>query len=93
MAAEMTPRPEIQITDEEDDNLDLIDRRKLHIEHCLMDSSLLFDSIFEAWRRVHEIRVGKRCDWPTRADYEDALRDPDPYDTYYIFYCLKKLSD
>jgi hypothetical protein len=87
---EMTPRPEIQVIDEEDDDLDLIDRRKLHIEYCLMNTSLVFDAAFEVWRRIHEIRVGKRSDWPTRRDWEDALLDPDPYDTYYIFYCLKK---
>jgi hypothetical protein len=87
---EMTPRPEIQVIDEKDDDLNLIDRRQLHIDYCLMNTSLVFDATFEAWRRVHVLRVGNRSNWPTQADYEDALRDPDPYDTYYIFYCLKK---
>lgn len=90
MEPEMTPRPEIVITEEEESD-EVVEQRRLHLEKCfLMASSLLFDSAFEAWRQVHRIRMGKPSDYGSQADYEAALLDPDPYEPDYIFYCMRK---
>jgi hypothetical protein len=90
MATEMTPRPEIEITEEEEHE-DVVEQRRLHLENCfLMASSLVFDAAFEAWRQVHRIRMGKPSNYATPADYEAALIDPYPYEPEYIFYCLGK---
>jgi hypothetical protein len=90
MASDMTPRPEIEITEDEESD-EVVEQRRLHLEKCfLMASSLLFDSAFEAWRQVHRIRIGKPTDYASRADYEAALIDPYPYEPEYIFFCLGK---
>ena len=89
MAAEMTPRPEIDITDEKE--LDhVVEDRKLFLERIKLEASLVFESVFEAWRRVHVIRMGKAAYYATPGDYELALIDPYPYEPEYIFYCLGK---
>ena len=89
MADEMTPRPEIQITDEEE--LDyVVEDRKLLLERIKMEASIIFESIFEAWRRVHRIRMGTADEYVNHAEYLKALEDPDPYESTYIFYCLGK---
>ena len=86
----MTPRPEIEITEEEECD-DVVEQRRLHLENCfLMTSSLVFDTAFEVLRQVHRIRMGKPEDYASRADYEAALLDPYPYEPEYIFYCLGK---
>lgn len=85
----MTPRPEIEITEEKE--LDyIVDQRRLYLEDCLMHSSLFFDTIFEAWRMAHLKRVGLPEDYESHDDYLMAKVDPDPYDKMYIFYCLRK---
>jgi len=90
MAAEMTPRPEIEVTNERE--LDsVVEQRKLHLEYCyLMTSSLVFDAVFEAWRRVHVIRMGTPSQYLNHAEYLKAIEDPYPYEPDYIFYCLGK---
>jgi len=89
MADEMTPRPEIEITDENELPY-IVEQRKLFLEGILMDTSLLFDTIFEAWRRVHVLRMGKSEEYVNHAEFIKALEDPDPYEPSYIFFCLEK---
>ena len=90
MADEMTPRPKIDITDEKERS-SVVEQRRLHLEHCyLMASSMVFDAVFEAWRQVHVLRMGKISDYATYADYKDAIDDPYPYEPEYLFYCLGK---
>jgi hypothetical protein len=89
MAAEMTPRPEIDITDEKELE-HVVEDRKLFLERIKLEASLVFESVFEAWRRVHVIRMGKAANYATPGDYELALIDPYPYEPEYIFYCLGK---
>jgi hypothetical protein len=89
MAAEMTPRPEIKITDEKELEY-VVQQRELFLESIKMEASLVFEAVFEAWRRVHVIRMGKAENYATPADYELALIDPYPYEPEYVFYCLGK---
>ena len=89
MAAEMTPRPEIEITDEKELEY-VVQQRELFLESIKMEASLVFEAVFEAWRRVHVIRMGKAENYATPADYELALIDPYPYEPEYVFYCLGK---
>lgn len=89
MAEEMTPRPQLDITDEEELEY-IVEERKLFLEAIKMEASFLFDAVFEAWRRVHHIRMGTANEYPNRGEYMKALEDPDPYDSTYIFYCLGK---
>ena len=89
MSAEMTPRPEIDITDEKELE-HVVEDRKLFLERIKLGASLVFESVFEAWRRVHVIRMGKAANYATPGDYELALIDPYPYEPEYIFYCLGK---
>lgn len=89
MTDEMTPRPEIEITDEKE--LDyIVEERKLFLEAIKMEASLVFETVFEAWRRVHRIRMGKPSDYATLMDYNLAIEDPYPYEPEYIFYCMRK---
>ena len=85
----MTPRPEIDITDEKELE-HVVEDRKLFLERIKLEASLVFESVFEAWRRVHVIRMGKAANYATPGDYELALIDPCPYEPEYIFYCLGK---
>ncbi len=85
----MTPRPEIDITDEKELE-HVVEDRKLFLERIKLEASLVFESVFEAWRRVHVIRMGKAANYATPGDYELALIDPYPYEPEYIFYCLGK---
>jgi len=85
----MTPRPEIEITDEKELE-HVVEDRKLFLERIKLEASLVFESVFEAWRRVHVIRMGKAANYATPGDYELALIDPYPYEPEYIFYCLGK---
>jgi hypothetical protein len=55
-----------------------------------MEASFIFESVFEAWRRVHQIRMGKSAEYVNHDEYLKALEDPDPYESTYIFYCLGK---
>ena len=89
MADEMTPRPEIDITDEKELEY-VIEQRELFLESIKMEASLVFESVFEAWRRVHQIRMGKSAEYVNHDEYLKALEDPDPYESTYIFYCLGK---
>jgi hypothetical protein len=89
MADEMTPRPEIEITDEKELEY-VIEQRELFLERIKMEASLVFESVFEAWRRVHQIRMGKSAEYVNHDEYLKALEDPDPYESTYIFYCLGK---
>lgn len=85
----MTPRPEIEITDEKE--LDyIIEERKLFLEAIKMEASLVFETVFESWRQVHRIRVGRPSNYATLADYNLAIEDPYPYEPEYIFYCMGK---
>lgn len=85
----MTPRPEIEITEEKE--LDyIVEQRKLHLEYCLMHTPLYFDTVFESWRMAHLARIGKPEDYVSYDDYIMAKLDPDPYDKMYIFFCLGK---
>jgi hypothetical protein len=89
MAAEMTPRPEIDITDEKE--LDyVVEQRRLFLEAIMMETSLVFDAVFEAWRRVHVIRMGKPAEYLNHDEYLKAIEDPYPYEPEYIFYCMGK---
>jgi hypothetical protein len=89
MAAEMTPRPEIEITDEKE--LDyVVEQRKLFLEAIMMETSLVFEAVFEAWRQVHRIRIGTPADYLNHAEYLKAVEDPYPYEPDYIFYCMGK---
>jgi hypothetical protein len=89
MAAEMTPRPEIDITDEKELE-HVVEDRKLFLERIKLEASLVFESVFEAWRRVHVIRMGKPAEYVNYDEYLKALEDPYPYEPEYIFYCLGK---
>lgn len=89
MAAEMTPKPEIDITDEKELE-HVVQQRELFLESIKMEASLVFESVFEAWRRVHQIRMGKSAEYVNHDEYLKALEDPDPYESTYIFYCLGK---
>lgn len=85
----MTPRPEIEITDEEEFE-HIIEERKLFLERIKMEASLVFEAVFEAWRQVHRVRIGTSADYLNRTEYLKALEDPYPYEPEYIFYCLGK---
>jgi hypothetical protein len=90
MADEMdTPRPVILITDEKSPPY-VVHERKLFFEDLMMGTSLVFDTVFEAWRQVHRIRMGVRDEYPDQEEYMKALEDPYPYEESYIFYCLGK---
>ena len=89
MATEMTPKPEIDITDEKEFEY-VIEDRKMFLERIKMEASFIFESVFEAWRRVHQIRMGKSAEYVNHDEYLKALEDPDPYESTYIFYCLGK---
>ena len=85
----MTPRPEIEITDEKE--LDyVVEQRKLFLEAIMMETSLVFEAVFEAWRQVHRIRIGTPADYLNHAEYLKAVEDPYPYEPDYIFYCMGK---
>lgn len=85
----MTPRPEIDITDEKELE-HVVEDRKLFLERIKLEASLVFESVFEAWRRVHVIRMGKPAEYVNYDEYLKALEDPYPYEPEYIFYCLGK---
>jgi hypothetical protein len=89
MAAEMTPRPEIEITEEKELE-HVVEDRKLFLERIKLETSLVFEAVFEAWRRVHQIRMGKSAEYVNHDEYLKAIEDPDPYESTYIFYCLGK---
>ena len=83
-----TPRPVILITDERSPP-GLIHERKLFFEDIMMGTSLVFDTIFEAWRQAHRARIGVRENFSTHEEFMKAVEDPDPYEPNYIFFCLK----
>ena len=85
----MTPKPEIDITDEKELE-HVVEQRELFLERIKMEASFIFESVFEAWRRVHQIRMGKSAEYVNHDEYLKALEDPDPYESTYIFYCLGK---
>jgi hypothetical protein len=89
MAAEMTPRPEIEITDEKELAY-VVEERTLFLERIKMEASLVFEAVFEAWRQVHRIRMGTSAQYLNHAEYLKALEDPYPYEPEYIFYCMRK---
>ena len=89
MAAEMTPRPEIEITDDKELPY-IVEQRRLFLQSIMLETSLVFDTVFEAWRRVHYLRMGTRDEYTTREEFMKALEDPDPYESSYIFFCLGK---
>lgn len=84
----MTPRPEIDLTDEVVSD-EIIARRQKHLEECTAPSYVV-EGIIEAWRRFHRIRIGTRDQFANREEYEKAIEDPYPYEREYIFYCLEK---
>lgn len=84
----MTPRPEIDITDEEVSE-DIVEQRRKHLEDCTA-SSYVFEGVIEAWRRYHRIKIGHRSQFVNKEEYEKALEDPYPYEIEYVFYCLTK---
>lgn len=89
MAAEMTPRPEIEITDEKELE-HVVEDRKMFLERIKLEASLVFEAVFEAWRQVHRVRMGKPTHYLNYDEYLKALEDPYPYEPEYIFYCLGK---
>jgi hypothetical protein len=89
MAAEMTPRPEIEITDEKELEY-VVEQRKMFLDSIKLEASLVFEAVFEAWRQVHRIRMGKPAEYLNHDEYLKALEDPYPYEPEYIFYCLGK---
>ena len=89
MAAEMTPRPEIEITDEKELE-HVVEERLLFLEGIKMEASLVFEAVFEAWRRVHVIRMGTPAQYVNYDEYLKAIEDPYPYEPDYVFYCLEK---
>jgi len=91
MAAEMTPRPEIEITDEKELPY-IVEQRKLFLESIMMETSLVFDAVFEAWRQVHYLRMGTRDEYVNHSEFMKALEDPDPYESSYVFFCLGKAA-
>jgi|APCry1669188879_1035177.scaffolds.fasta_scaffold59760_2 hypothetical protein len=84
---EMTPRPEIEVTDEKQVPF-IVEARRAFLRHCA-STSRAFDAVIELWREVHLVRIGRPNDYVTDEDYLEAVVDPDPYDDTYIFYCLK----
>ena len=86
---EMTPRPEIIITDEVE-SLEVVEERRKRLKDLVFHTSYYFDSIFESWRKAHLVQIGCVSDYATYEDYLMAKVDPDPYDDTYIFYCLEK---
>lgn len=84
----MTPRPEIEITDAKQVPF-IVEARKRFLRSRMMPS-ILFDSVIDAWRNAHLILIGRRNDYETDEDYKDAILDPNPYKTTYIFFCLRK---
>jgi hypothetical protein len=89
MADEMnTPRPLILITDEKSPP-GVVHERRLFFEDIIMGTSLVFDTVFEAWRQVHRMKIGMPEDFSNREEFMKALEDPDPYEPTYIFFCLK----
>ena len=89
MADEMTPRPEIEVIEYTELEY-VVEDRKMALERIKMEASIIFESIFEAWRRVHRIRMGSSSEYVNYNEYLKALEDPDPYEDTYIFYCLGK---
>lgn len=85
---EMTPRPEIEITEEKQVPF-IVEARKRFLRSRMMPS-ILFDSVIDAWRNAHLILIGRRNDYETDEDYKEAILDPNPYKTTYIFFCLRK---
>lgn len=85
----MTPRPEIEITDEKELAY-VVEERTLFLERIKMEASLVFEAVFEAWRQVHRIRMGTSAQYLNHAEYLKALEDPYPYEPEYIFYCMGK---
>ena len=55
-----------------------------------MEASLVFEAVFEAWRRVHVIRMGTPAQYVNYDEYLKAIEDPYPYEPDYVFYCLEK---
>jgi hypothetical protein len=89
MDSEMnTPRPQIEITEESMSEEEKTKRRN-HLKECTLISSV-FKAVIDAWRHRHLLQIGKPSDYPNYTEFKRAAEDPDPYDTDYIFYCLKK---
>lgn len=85
----MTARPEIDITDEQEFE-HIVEERKMFLEGIKMEASLVFEAVFEAWRQVHRIRIGTPAQYLNHAEYLKAVEDPYPYEPEYIFYCMGK---
>ena len=88
MTPEMTPRPEIEITEETMPPAEIAERREFLQSFAVMN--LGFQRAFEAWRDLHLMSIGYQDQYDSREDFLRAIVDPDPYDKRYVFYCLTK---
>jgi hypothetical protein len=85
---EMTPKPTIDITDDEE-NACIVDDRKKKLKR-LLRLTPEGEDVIEMWRQIHIDRIGVPRHFANYREYLRAVEDPDPYDETYIFFCMKK---
>ena len=85
---EMTPKPTIDIIDDEENALVTAERKKKLIR--LLRVTPEFNDVIELWRGMHLSKIGLPNEFVNYNEYLRAVEDPDPYDETYIFFCMKK---
>lgn len=85
---EMTPKPTIDIIDDEENALVTAERKKKLIR--LLRVTPEFNDVIELWRTIHISKIGVPREFVNYSEYLKAVEDPDPYDETYIFFCMKK---
>jgi len=85
---EMTPKPTIDVTDDEENALVVAERKKKFIR--LLKLTPQNNDVIEIWRRIHICKIGVPREFVNYTEYLRAVEDPDPYDETYVFFCMKK---
>jgi hypothetical protein len=83
-----TPRPQIEITEESMSEEEKTKRRQ-HLKECTLTTAVV-RAVINGWRHQHLARIGKPSEYSNYTQFRLAVEDPDPYESDYIFYCLKK---
>lgn len=83
---EMTPKPTIDVTDDEENGLITAERKKRLIRLLRLTGN----DVIELWRAKHLSKIGLPNEFVNYNEYLRAVEDPDPYDETYIFFCMKK---
>lgn len=83
---EMTPKPTIDVTDDEENGLITAERKKRLIRLLRLTGN----DVIELWRGMHLSKIGLPNEFVNYNEYLRAVEDPDPYDETYIFFCMKK---